>query len=193
MNKNTRQRKKPYTNMRGFFILFLFITSFSFLITISTSTDTLTSSQILRTNQTLVSSNQTFILGFIPGTNSNIYLAIWYKNINPRTVVWVANRDNPLQNNSTNSGFLKIADNGNIVLLNSSLDSDNNFAWSSNQTTVTNNQVVLQLLDNGNLVLRETKVNDPTKYLWQSFDFPTDTLLPSMKWVGTWTKKPKSI
>jgi hypothetical protein len=75
------------------------------------------------------------------------------QNIDPRTVVWVANRDNPLQNNSTNDGFLKISDNGNIVLFNSSLDSNNNLVWSSNQTTVTNNQVVLQLLDNGNLVL----------------------------------------
>ncbi|CAJ2648785.1 unnamed protein product [Trifolium pratense] len=176
--------------MRGFF--FLFITSFSFLITISTSTDTLTSSQIFRTNQTLESSNGTFVLGFIPGTNSNIYLAIWYKNINPRTIVWVANRDNPLQNNSNNDGFLKISDNGNIVLLlNSSTQSDNNrnLVWSSNQTTVTKNQVVLQLLDNGNLVLREKNVNDPTKYLWQSFDFPTDTLLPSMNMGWNFDKK----
>ncbi|GAU36630.1 hypothetical protein TSUD_387820 [Trifolium subterraneum] len=140
--------------------------------------DTLTSSQILTTNQTLESSHGTFVLGFNPGTNSNIYLAIWYKNINPRTVVWVANRDNHLQNNSTNSGFLKIGDNGNIVLLNSS--SNNNLVWSSNQTTVTKNQLVLQLLDNGNLVLRGKNVNDPTKYIWQSFDYPTDTLLPSM-------------
>ncbi|KEH36480.1 G-type lectin S-receptor-like Serine/Threonine-kinase [Medicago truncatula] len=166
--------------MQGFFFLFfLFITSFSFLTTISTSTitDTLTSSQILLTNQTLESPNQTFVLGFIPGTNSNnIYLAIWYKNIED-TVVWVANRDNPLQN-STNS-HLKIGDNGNIVLLNSSSDSDNNLIWSSNQTKATN-PLVLQLFDNGNLVLRETNVNDPTKYLWQSFDYPTDTLLPSM-------------
>ncbi|CAJ2648779.1 unnamed protein product [Trifolium pratense] len=163
--------------MQGLFF-FLFMNSLSFLTTISTSTDTLTSSQILRTTQTLQSSNETFVLGFIPGINlNNFYLAIWYKN-SQDTVVWVANRDNPLQNNSTNDGFLKIGDNGNIVLLNSS--SNNNLVWSSNQTTVTKNQLVLQLLDNGNLVLRETNVNDPTKYLWQSFDFPTDTLLPSM-------------
>ncbi|KAK2393392.1 G-type lectin S-receptor serine/threonine-protein kinase [Trifolium repens] len=116
--------------MQGFFLLFLFITSLSILITIATSTDTLTSSQILTTNQTLESSNGTFVLGFITGTNSNIYLAIWYKNIDPRTVVWVANRDNPLQNNSTNDGFLKISDNGNIVLFNSSLDSNNNLVCS---------------------------------------------------------------
>ncbi|XP_004485681.1 receptor-like serine/threonine-protein kinase SD1-8 [Cicer arietinum] len=160
------------------FFLFFFFTSLSLLttISISISTDTLTSSQILRTNQTLESTKGTFVLGFIPGTNSNIYLAIWYKNIQDRVVVWVANRDNPLHN-STN-GFLKIGDNGNIVLLNSS-DSDNNLVWSSNQTTAKN--PILQLLENGNLVLRETNVNEnPTNFLWQSFDYPTDTLLPDM-------------
>ncbi|XP_058751338.1 receptor-like serine/threonine-protein kinase SD1-8 [Vicia villosa] len=174
---------------RGFFF-FLFITSLSFPTLISTSTfiDTLSSSKILRTNQTLESLQGSFVLGFISGTYSNIYLAIWYKNI-PDTVVWVANRDNPLQN-STNS-FLKITDDGNIVLLNSSSDS-NNLVWSSNSSNQTNakNQVlVLQLLDTGNLVLRETNVNDPTKYLWQSFDYPTDTMLPTMIMGWNFDKK----
>ena len=82
----------------------------------------------------------------------------------------MANRDNPLSNST---GFLKIGDNGNIVLVNSS----GNPTWSSNQTTAKN--PVLQLLDSGNLVLRES--NENTKYLWQSFDYPTDTLLPGMK------------
>ncbi|XP_058771659.1 receptor-like serine/threonine-protein kinase SD1-8 [Vicia villosa] len=173
--------------MRGcfffFFFLFLFIT-----ISTSTATDTLTSSQILRTNQTLESLQGSFVLGFISGTSSNVYLAIWYKNI-PDTVVWVANRDNPLQN-STDT-FLKITDDGNIVLLNSSSDS-NNLVWSSNSSNQTNakNQVlVLQLLDTGNLVLRETNMNDPTKYLWQSFDHPTDTLLPNMTMGWNFDKK----
>ncbi|XP_058771662.1 receptor-like serine/threonine-protein kinase SD1-8 [Vicia villosa] len=163
------------------FLFFLFIT-----ISTSTATDTLTSSQILRTNQTLESLQGSFVLGFISGTSSNIYLAIWYKNI-PDTVVWVANRDNPLQN-STDT-FLKIADDGNIVLLNSSTDS-NNLVWSSsNQTNAKNQVLVLQLLDTGNLVLRETNVNDPTKYLWQSFDHPTDTLLPNMTMGWNFDKK----
>ncbi|KAH7546580.1 hypothetical protein FEM48_Zijuj01G0216000 [Ziziphus jujuba var. spinosa] len=40
----------------------------------------------------------------------------------------------------------------------------------------------LQPLDIGNLVLRDEKdENSKQSYLWQSFDYPTDTLLPSMK------------
>ncbi|KAH7546576.1 hypothetical protein FEM48_Zijuj01G0215500 [Ziziphus jujuba var. spinosa] len=42
---------------------------------------------------------------------------------------------------------------------------------------------ILQLLDTGNLVLRDGKddENSEESYLWQSFDCPTDTLLPGMK------------
>ncbi|XP_057790547.1 G-type lectin S-receptor-like serine/threonine-protein kinase At4g27290 isoform X2 [Salvia miltiorrhiza] len=38
---------------------------------------------------------------------------------------------------------------------------------------------VAQLLDSGNLVVRDA--NDGLNIVWQSFDFPTDTLLPGMK------------
>ncbi|CAG7882657.1 unnamed protein product [Brassica rapa] len=39
-----------------------------------------------------------------------------------------------------------------------------------------------ELLPNGNLVMRYSHNNDsPSGFLWQSFDFPTDTLLPDMK------------
>ncbi|XP_057428730.1 receptor-like serine/threonine-protein kinase SD1-8 isoform X2 [Lotus japonicus] len=62
-----------------------------------------------------------------------------------------------------------------MVLVNSS----GNPVWSSNQTTASN--PVVQLLDTGNLVVREANMNDSIKYLWQSFDYPTDTLLPDMK------------
>jgi hypothetical protein len=39
----------------------------------------------------------------------------------------------------------------------------------------------VQLLDSGNVVVKEMNENDSGKYLWQSFDYPTDTLLPDMK------------
>ncbi|TKY71598.1 Receptor serine/threonine-protein kinase SD1-8 [Spatholobus suberectus] len=159
-------------NMPSFhFFLFWFLASH---ITISLSADTLTSTRILLTNQTLVSPSQVFALGFFSGTNSKLYLGIWYNNIDDNTtVVWVANRDNPLENST---GFLKIGDNGNIVLLTNNNPSGNT-VWSSNETKA--NNPVLQLLDTGNLVVREANVTD--QYLWQSFDYPTDTLLPGMK------------
>ncbi|XP_020969985.1 receptor-like serine/threonine-protein kinase SD1-8 isoform X3 [Arachis ipaensis] len=162
--------------MRIFFThlnsLIILVISFFFFITPSTSLDTLTGTQILTTNQTLLSKNQTFVLGFFRGSNTNYYLGIWYNNINPRTIVWVANRDNPVDNST---GHLKIGDNGNFVLLNSS----GKPAWSSNQTSAKN--PVLQLLDTGNLVLKDSSDKTNNNYLWQSFDYPTDTVLPGMK------------
>ena len=40
---------------------------------------------------------------------------------------------------------------------------------------------VAQLLDSGNLVVKDAADANPANYLWQSFDHPTDTLLPGMK------------
>ncbi|XP_060188685.1 G-type lectin S-receptor-like serine/threonine-protein kinase At4g27290 [Lycium barbarum] len=40
---------------------------------------------------------------------------------------------------------------------------------------------IAQLLDSGNLVVKEAGDGNPIKFLWQSFDHPTDTLLPGMK------------
>ncbi|KAI3974440.1 hypothetical protein MKX01_017933 [Papaver californicum] len=45
------------------------------------------------------------------------------------------------------------------------------------------NNSVAELLDTGNLVLG--LINDDTRVLWQSFDHPTDTLLPLMKIGGS--------
>ncbi|KAG2674050.1 hypothetical protein I3760_13G118200 [Carya illinoinensis] len=115
-----------------------------------------------------------FELGFFDPGNSKWYLGIWYKKIPVKTVVWVANKDNPLSNSS--SGTFKISDHGNIVVV----DGVGSVLWSSKQTQEVVNPVV-QLLDSGNLVVRETSEIDPEKHLWQSFDYPTDTLLLDMK------------
>ncbi|KAI3710374.1 hypothetical protein L2E82_40153 [Cichorium intybus] len=91
----------------------------------------------------------------------------------------LTNRDTPI---TSSSGKLTIVENGNAVLV----DKAETAVWSSNQSTVVANTVA-QLLDNGNFVLRPENDENPENYIWQSFDYPTDTLLPEMK-LG-WDRK----
>ncbi|KAJ0845232.1 putative non-specific serine/threonine protein kinase [Helianthus annuus] len=81
------------------------------------SLDTITSTTPITVNQTLVSNQQVFELGFfsLDNNNNNWYIGIWYKQIEPKTYVWVANRDNPV---NSSSGKLTIGGNGNIILFN---------------------------------------------------------------------------
>lgn len=46
--------------------------------------------------------------------------------------------------------------------------------------TISQNPVAV-LLDSGNLVVKDANDDNPENFLWQSFNFPTDTLLPDMK------------
>ncbi|CAL5183341.1 unnamed protein product [Lathyrus oleraceus] len=154
-----------------FHIYFIFCASF-FISAISS--DTLTSSQSLVYNQTLASPKNVFEFGFFNTTSSKWYIGIWYKDFPDKTFVWVANRDTPLQNSN---GTLKIQDDGSLILLNQ----ESSIIWSSNQTVSSVSNPVLRLLDNGNLVLIEEQEKNNTNYIWQSFDHPTDTLLPGMK------------
>ncbi|CAA2977769.1 G-type lectin S-receptor-like serine threonine-kinase At4g27290 isoform X1 [Olea europaea subsp. europaea] len=139
----------------------------------SNATDTISTTQILRDGDTLVSSGGFFELGFFsPGDSKNRYVGIWYKNIPGKTVVWVANKEIPV---TSISGILKIIEPGILVLLNDT----NNIIWSSKMTRVAQTPIV-QLLDSGNLVLREVNDNDQENFLWQSFDYLGNTFLPNM-------------
>ncbi|XP_044473370.1 G-type lectin S-receptor-like serine/threonine-protein kinase At4g27290 isoform X2 [Mangifera indica] len=162
-------------------LCFMFISSkFLFLfLEFSHAADTINSSQSISdaSGTTLISNGGTFELGFFsPGNNPNRYLGIWYKDIPVKTVVWVANRLNPINDSS---GLLMINSSGNPVLL----GQNTSVVWFANFTKqASSSGVVLQLLDTGNLVLRdEQDGNSETNYLWQSFDYPSDTLLPGMK------------
>ncbi|GJX21594.1 receptor-like serine/threonine-protein kinase SD1-8 [Tanacetum coccineum] len=140
----------------------------------SLAIDIITPTRPLTINQTLVSNGNVFELGFFStSVNKNLYVGIWYKQIQERTYVWVANRDNPI---TTSSGELKIGENGNIILV----DQSETSVWSSNRSVPVVNTVT-QLLNNGNFVLRSENDENPENYIWQSFDYPTDTLLPEMK------------
>ncbi|PON46980.1 S-locus glycoprotein [Trema orientale] len=124
--------------------------------------------------RTLVSSDGTFQLGFFtPSSSKNRYLGIWYKNIPVQTVVWVANRCNPINDSS---GTLTTDDKGNLVLL----SKNKSVVWSMSSLKQAQKPLV-QLLNNGNLVLRDEKDAHSEDYLWQSFDYPSDTFLSGMK------------
>jgi hypothetical protein len=137
------------------------------------SNDTLNVTQSLGFNQTLVSPQKVFEFGFFNTSTSKWYIGIWYKDFPDKTFVWVANRNTPLENSN---GTLKI-DGGNLVLYNQT----DSLIWSTNQTISSVSNPVLHLLDDGNLVLKEAQEKNTSNYIWQSFDHPTDTLLPGMK------------
>ena len=148
--------------------LLLFLLQFGF------SQDTITISKPIRDGDVLVSKGETFALGFFsPGASTNRYVGIRYYRAPEQPVVWVANRDNPINDTS---GVLSINVNGNLLL---HVEDRNQRIWSTNIVTQSsNNSTHAQLLDSGNLIL---VLNKTSEVLWQSFDYPTDTTLPNMK------------
>ncbi|WVY94233.1 hypothetical protein V8G54_033321 [Vigna mungo] len=135
--------------------------------------DSLTPTSSIADGQELISPGQNFSLGFFtPGASKSRYIGIWYKNITPQTIVWVANRDNPLNDSR---GNLTIAADGNIVLF----DGAGNRIWFTNSSRSIE-EPIAKLLDSGNFVLMDGKKHDSKGYIWQSFDNPTDTMLPGL-------------
>ena len=142
---------------------------------ICTSLDTITPDQPLKDGQRLLSNQETFALGFFnPGSSSHHYVGIWFNQIAEKTIVWVANRNTPLNDTF---GVLSINGKGNLVL---HTQNQTTPIWSTNVSffvSSTNNSMA-KLLDIGNLVLVQ---QDSQRVTWQSFDYPANTLLPFMK------------
>ena len=136
--------------------------------------DTIAPEQPLVDSNILVSKEKNFGLGFFTsGSSSYLYVGIWYLKIPERTVVWVANRDNPIKGSS---GVLWIDAHGNLVL---NQTNQNLTLWSTNvSVSPTGGNHVAKLLDTGNLVLVE---ENTYKEVWQSYDYPGNTMLPGMK------------
>ncbi|XP_037487804.1 receptor-like serine/threonine-protein kinase SD1-7 isoform X2 [Triticum dicoccoides] len=139
--------------------------------------DQLTQAKPLTHGGMLISESGDFALGFFSPTSSNksFYLGIWYHSLpGPRTVVWIANRDSPIINPS--STMLKVTNNSRMVLS----DSEGRIIWmaGSNVTSGATGAYAV-LLNSGNFILRSSDDQD----IWLSFDHPTDTVLPSMRFL----------
>lgn len=131
----------------------------------------ITSSQLIRDPDAILSNGSNFKLGFFnPADSPYRYMGIWYDMPSEKAVIWVANRDNPLKDSS---GIITISEDGNLVLVNGQKE----VLWSSNVSNLVNNSTSAQLLDSGNLVLRD---NINRVIVWESFQEPTDSFLPGM-------------
>ncbi|KAF6168563.1 hypothetical protein GIB67_005175 [Kingdonia uniflora] len=118
-------------------------------------------------NRTLVSSNSSFVAGFLASQNSpNQYIfSIWYNNIFPITVVWSMNHNSPVNTSSplyiTPMGRLRLDDATGINI------------WDP-KAVGTSNGTTLELTVTGSLVYDN----------WTSFDVPTNTFLPEQPIVN---------
>ncbi|KAI3817666.1 hypothetical protein L1987_11462 [Smallanthus sonchifolius] len=157
----------------------LFFTTIFLLLSDCAAVDTISANQAIKDGETIVSHGEMYELGFFsPGNTKKRYLGIWYKKISTGTVVWVANRETPINDTS---GVFKFCQDGNLVIL----SGGNTVIWTSNSTasiSVGSNNFVAQLLDTGNLVVWDRSRNSTNQnVVWESFDYPGDTLLPGMK------------
>ncbi|KAK2972280.1 hypothetical protein RJ640_014338 [Escallonia rubra] len=124
----------------------------------------------------ITSPDGSFACGFRNEGGNAYWLAIWFTSSADRTVVWTANRDRPVNGKGSK---LSLRKNGVMSLT----DVDGKEVWYANITA--NNAQRAEVLDTGNLVLKDPQ----GEIIWQSFDYPTDTLLPSQ----TFTKSNKLI
>ncbi|WVZ62769.1 hypothetical protein U9M48_012474 [Paspalum notatum var. saurae] len=143
----------------------------------SASTLTQSSSSTISGDQTLASPGNAFQLGLFSASNhSKWFLGIWFT-VSPDTVVWVANRDRPL---NTSSGVLRVSDRGALVLADGAT-TNATVVWSSSSSSSSSDSpgagAVAELRDTGNLVLTDAA----GAVVWQSFEHPTNTFLPEMR------------
>ncbi|GLJ32676.1 hypothetical protein SUGI_0657450 [Cryptomeria japonica] len=135
--------------------------------------DTLSLGASLTGNQTIISKNGTFELGFFsPNGTNNWYIGIRYGKVAEKTIVWVANRERPAKNRP---GVLKLSKQGSLDLF----DAEGASLWSVNMSNKASRAVIL---DSGNFEVLSG--GNKSEIIWQSFDYPSDTWLPGMKLGG---------
>ncbi|KAI3954332.1 hypothetical protein MKW92_002479 [Papaver armeniacum] len=123
-------------------------------------------------NTTWASQNRDFAFGFRQIEENSFLLAIWYEKIPDKTVVWFAT-DGTESNGEIQirkGSKLELTTDGKLILR----DPQGNLIWSDGNNL--SGATYAAMLDNGNFVLVGTT---SAGYLWESFNHPTDTILPS--------------
>lgn len=131
--------------------------------------------------ESLISASEKFELGFFTPNGSSHggrFVGIWYYRMEPRTIVWVANRDKSVSNST--AWVFGISNEGNLMLSDGSSPS---YTLTSPEGISAPSKMTLKLMDSGNLVLSEGPDNGSARVVWQSFLHPTDTFLPGMKFT----------
>ncbi|CAH2038267.1 unnamed protein product [Thlaspi arvense] len=139
------------------------------------SNDTIMRRQSLRDGDVILSEGERFAFGFFSLGDSKLrYVGIWYAQISEQTIVWVANRDHPINDTS---GLIKFNSRGNLCVYASV--SETELLWSTNVSdSILEPALVARLSDLGNLVLLDSVTG---RVFWESFDHPTNTFLPFMR------------
>lgn len=157
----------PFSMLLFFFLLYIRLAS-SALLSITRGSFL----SVEKPSDVLVSPSGTFSAGFFRVGDNAYSFAIWHGepacSDDSCVPVWMANRDIPVNGEGSR---LSLMEDGNLILTDAG---EFPFSvWSSG--TGSSKGAKLQLNDTGNLVL----VGENGETLWQSFDFPTDTLLPT--------------
>ncbi|KAI8536843.1 hypothetical protein RHMOL_Rhmol10G0287500 [Rhododendron molle] len=154
-----------------YYLLLIFLSLLPFLPISGASNITLSSSLTATTgeNSSWISPSGDFAFGFRQVYDASIFLlAVWYDKLPDRTIVWHANTSTPVQSGSkvdlSVDGLTLTGPQGETL-------------WKAEpSTTATISHA--GMLDTGNFVLFSTGASDAV-YVWESFNFPTDTILPT--------------
>ncbi|TKW25048.1 hypothetical protein SEVIR_3G090800v4 [Setaria viridis] len=120
----------------------------------------------------LVSPDGTFACGFYNVSPTVFTVSVWFARAAGRTVVWTTAPGRPVHSRGAR---LALDRRGGALVL---TDYDGAVVW--NSTTQAASASRARLHDTGNLVLED----GDGRALWQSFDSPTDTLLPAQRFTA---------
>jgi hypothetical protein len=118
----------------------------------------------------LLSPDGTFACGFYGVSPTVFTFSVWFARAADRAVVWSANRARPVHSKRSR---LKLSGRRGALVL---TDYDGEVVWNST-VRASATAARARLHDSGNLAIEDGSGN----VLWQSFDHPTDTLLPTQR------------